>query len=125
MGCSKASRCEDSRQLCTPHVLAPAALLTLHGEHYTYYGEQVLDQRALSASISSSVVALLLLLLAYRLLAYLTLSCRLRSLKASRRANAQAATPAMLGPHTCREASQPPSPLFPLSFPNPLHSHTA
>ena len=86
MGCSKASRCEDSRQLCTAHVLAPAALLTLHGEHYThygehyiYYGEQVLDQLALSAPIFSSVVALLLLLLAYRLLAYLALSRRLRS----------------------------------------------
>ena len=42
-------------------------------------GEQVLEQMALSASISSSVAALLLLLLAYRLLAYIALSRRLRS----------------------------------------------
>ena len=42
-------------------------------------GEQVLEQMALSAPIASSVAALLLLLLAYRLLAYIALSRRLRS----------------------------------------------
>ena len=44
-----------------------------------WLSEQVLEQMALSASISSSVAALLLLLLAYRLLAYIALSRRLRS----------------------------------------------
>ena len=42
-------------------------------------GEQLLEQMALSAPIGSSVGALLLLLLAYRLLAYIALSRRLRS----------------------------------------------